>query len=69
MARKTTTVISGNFSIMAQSPESTSLTNVFCKVKKSTSKLTEKRTNIIISIQKIPTVVKLFKVYLKLGDY
>ena len=66
MARKTTTVISGNFSIMEQSPESTSLTNVFCKVKKSTR---EKRTNIIISIQKIPTVVKLFKVYLKLGDY
>ena len=47
---------------MEQSPESTSLTNVFCKVMKSTSKLTEKSTNIIISIQKIPTVVKLFKI-------
>ena len=47
---------------MEQSPESTSLTNVFRKVMKSTSKLTEKRTNIIISKQKKPTGVKLFKI-------
>ena len=48
---------------MEQSPESTSLINAFHKVMKSTFKLTENGTNIIISyMQKRPAMIKLFKI-------
>lgn len=52
-----------NFSIMEQSPESTSLINAFRKVMKITFKLTENGPNTIMSyMQKRPTIVKLFKI-------
>ena len=52
-----------NFSIMEQSPESTSLINAFRKVMKSTFKLTENGTKIIISyMRKRPAMIKLFKI-------